>query len=704
MPTIATLDVFNMNAVTDKAQSQSTPAKTTTQKKSFQKTALAQMWSDNNKRTALILGGVFAIGGIVATTVALSGDDAPVVIEDSSVSAIHANTTELNEEQRKYLDAEDQAEAARLAQENGSSVVGFNTHGQEVLTAGRTDSQQEAQFNFSERVNTSPQDFEEIKGRDGVIFVREKKTGTIYDPASGAALDPQQQADFLAEGAQVTASYFSVDESKLKNLEQQQSGATNATQVSTAQASSASSASSAYEAPSNTLDGSTVSSAEAGGNQQQARRSGYTGYKLPDKHGGATYNTSYNSGGGSYNSSGSYNNGGYQDPNGGGYYSAGYGDGTNNNQQQPAGFETTNPNNAYAYQLSQLEQERANARVNQVAMATNRAEVAAQRTTLARTNLNNAVGGVRSGAGFTSSGGAGGLGGAGTFGHTRYELTDRSLYGAGGGSGYASASGAGGAGGVGANAGGLKASAGGFATNWVEANQRTAVGTNSVLRPEEDVDVVVTGSGFVSRSNGDYNLSGKFLPKNAIREGTLWRIVTTKAVDTSMGDNTIRGRVVGGPMNGSTVTGVVDSSTIGQNVAVRWTRLIPADQRRASIRISATGLSLDADNFHSTGVATDIKNHYFRNYTGALLESIVEGYGNVYASNNGQTTINRADGTVIVTNDGKVDTNELRASVAAAMSERLKSDIAKIGGKARTYRIEMGTIMDMQFEETVVLE
>ena len=633
------------------------------QPKKFKQTFLSQMLSDNNKRVYLSLGVVAAIGtGMVAYNV-LSGSEEVVTIEESSLEGVNARATELNEEQRKFLDAEDQARAEAQAAEAGSSVVSFNIHGQEVLTAKTATTSSTSSTELQNKISAAPESYEEIQTKDGQLYVREKTTGQLYDPNTGAQISNEEASQVSGE-ATTQPSYFRVDEAKMAEV--QAVAATNQAQSQTTTANTGVSASPAVESGDATTQQNPQGGyryAQGGGQSQQSQA--YNTTNNPN----ATYQSSYGGG------SGGYGSGGYQDPNGYSSQSYGYQD----QQQDPnAGLQNPLPynpaayatpyNGAYNTQLNGLQQDRALAQTHRTEMHANRAGVAEQRTSFARQNVQASLTPSRTGPGF---------------GHTRYELTNTGLYGNGAGNG--------------SGIGGVNASAGSFATNWVEANQRTAVGTNSVVRPEEDVDVYATGGGSVSTTGA---IGGK-LAKSAIREGTLWRVVTTKTVDTGLGDNTIRGRVIGGEYNGATVLGVIEWNTSSTNIGVRWNRLIPVDQRAVPIIINASALSLNANNFHSRGVATDVNNHYFRNYTGALLESVVEGYGNAYSRNNGTTTIERSDGTIITTNEGEVSSKEIRASVASSMSDRIRNDVSRIGNRPRTVRIEIGTVLDMHFDETV---
>lgn len=178
------------------------------------------------------------------------------------------------------------------------------------------------------------------------------------------------------------------------------------------------------------------------------------------------------------------------------------------------------------------------------------------------------------------------------------------------------------------------------------------------------------------------------LPKNVIRAGTKWQVVITKPVNTDEGLQVV-GEIVGGKFSGSTIYGMVQQS--GRNIGVQFNTIAQPNSRKPLMPIMAYATTLGTQ---KTAVSKDVNNHYVQNYGIKGLTAILRGYGEAY-ENSGENVIITDNGTVITTTDSKPSSDKIRGEVLGELGKDLTADIGKLGNRAPTYKIPMGTVVNV---------
>lgn len=242
----------------------------------------------------------------------------------------------------------------------------------------------------------------------------------------------------------------------------------------------------------------------------------------------------------------------------------------------------------------------------------------------------------------------------------------------------------------------------------IDERKNRASGFNVIHYPTSDntstaTNTAVSSNTATTATPATNSSTGEF----TVRRGTKWRAIVLQEVDTARGENTVTARLVDGMYAGATLWGNVEviGTARASNIGVKWHTVIPANKRQPSVSINARALSLTGKNFGSTAVATKVNHHHIRNYTGAILESGLEGYGTAYKNNTGQSTVvNTATGTTISVSDGEVTKQEIRGAVADSLSQRLKSDVSRIGNMPTTYEIAIGTPLEVELLDDLVIK
>lgn len=178
------------------------------------------------------------------------------------------------------------------------------------------------------------------------------------------------------------------------------------------------------------------------------------------------------------------------------------------------------------------------------------------------------------------------------------------------------------------------------------------------------------------------------LPINVIRAGTKWQAVITKSVNTDEGLQVI-GELVTGKFAGSTVYGVIEQS--GRDIGVRFTSIAPPNPRKPLIPLSAYATTIGGQ---KTAVSTDKKNHYLQNYGIMTLTSILQGVGDAY-EDSGETSVITDSGNIITTKPSEPSSKKIRGEVLGELGEKLNEDISKLGGRAATYKVAIGTVVNV---------
>lgn len=177
------------------------------------------------------------------------------------------------------------------------------------------------------------------------------------------------------------------------------------------------------------------------------------------------------------------------------------------------------------------------------------------------------------------------------------------------------------------------------------------------------------------------------LAKNIIRAGTRWPVVITKHVNTDEGLN-VSGVIVGGPFDGAAVHGSVQQQ--GRNIGVVFNRIEPKNPRKQIVPLNALAQTIGSQ---KEAVASEIKNHYFQNYSVMALESAIGGYGEAYSDQN-ETVVTGPTG-VIVQSKGETTQKEVTAEILKQFSDKLNDDIGRLGNRAPTFIINQGTVLQM---------
>lgn len=182
------------------------------------------------------------------------------------------------------------------------------------------------------------------------------------------------------------------------------------------------------------------------------------------------------------------------------------------------------------------------------------------------------------------------------------------------------------------------------------------------------------------------------LPPHIIRQGTTWLVMIDQDVNSDKSSE-VRGIILDGPYKGGVINGVL-LPTGTRNLAgmVRFNSIEPKNPRQPVVALTAQALSLKGN---SPDVTTSVKRHYAQNYGAIVLESVAQGYGDAY-SNVGESTVVTDNGTVITTKSNKVDTAQIRGATIGALSQRLNTDLARLGNRPPTYKIEKGTIVKVR--------
>lgn len=179
------------------------------------------------------------------------------------------------------------------------------------------------------------------------------------------------------------------------------------------------------------------------------------------------------------------------------------------------------------------------------------------------------------------------------------------------------------------------------------------------------------------------------LPKGVIRAGTSFAVVVTKEVNTDY-TTSVQGYIASGPFTGSTVHGYVVQQN--RDIGVVFTAV-----QRPNPRLPLIAVNARAEGFtKGSNVSTDVNRHYVQNYTHAIITSAISGYGNAYSNLGESTTITRADGSTVTTNDGKTTEREIYGNIAQQLGTRLQQDIAHLGNRPPTFKIAVGTVLQMR--------
>lgn len=192
--------------------------------------------------------------------------------------------------------------------------------------------------------------------------------------------------------------------------------------------------------------------------------------------------------------------------------------------------------------------------------------------------------------------------------------------------------------------------------------------------------------------NGGVQQTGEILnqrlPVNVIRAGTKWQAVITKSINTDEGLQVIA-ELVTGKFAGATVYGLIAPS--GRNVGVQFTTIAPSNPRKPLMPIQAYATTIGSQ---KTAISTDVKNHYGQNYGIKGFTAILRGVGEAY-DGAGETSVITDSGNVITTQDGTPSSSKIRADVLGELGKDLTSDIAKLGNRAPTYKVPIGTVVNV---------
>ena len=178
------------------------------------------------------------------------------------------------------------------------------------------------------------------------------------------------------------------------------------------------------------------------------------------------------------------------------------------------------------------------------------------------------------------------------------------------------------------------------------------------------------------------------LPNNIVRAGTKWQAIITKAVNTDEGLQVIA-ELVTGKFAGSTIYGTVQPS--GRNIGVQFSSIAQRNSRKPLIPISSYATTIGEQ---KTAISTDVKNHYTRNYGIKGLSAVLRGVGEAY-DGAGETSIITDSGNVITTKDSKPDASKIKADVLGELGKDLTSDISKLGNRPPTYKVPIGTVVNV---------
>lgn len=183
-----------------------------------------------------------------------------------------------------------------------------------------------------------------------------------------------------------------------------------------------------------------------------------------------------------------------------------------------------------------------------------------------------------------------------------------------------------------------------------------------------------------------------YLPKSVLRQGSVMLVMITTEVNTDK-SNLVHGLILDGVYSGAKIQGTVVRKP--KDIGVNFNLIYPTNPRLPVVQFN--GVALDLVTNHD-GVATSVRNHYIQNYTALVAKSAIEGYGNAYTNNTGQTVIERSDGTIITTSDGRVDDAEIRGQMYASLAQRINSDTANWGNRPPTFKIKQGTVLAVQLQ------
>lgn len=206
--------------------------------------------------------------------------------------------------------------------------------------------------------------------------------------------------------------------------------------------------------------------------------------------------------------------------------------------------------------------------------------------------------------------------------------------------------------------------------------------------PNAQTSNTISGQYPVVSNNSQGIIMDNRLPINVVRAGTKWQAVITKSVNTDEGLQVV-GELVTGKFAGSTVYGVIEQS--GRDVGVRFTSIAPPNPRKPLIPLAAFATTISGQ---KTAVSTDRVNHYAQNYGIMTLTSILRGVGEAYEGS-GETSVITDSGNVITTKDSEPSSKKIRAEVLGEFGDKLNEDIAKLGGRAPTYKVAIGTVLNV---------
>lgn len=194
---------------------------------------------------------------------------------------------------------------------------------------------------------------------------------------------------------------------------------------------------------------------------------------------------------------------------------------------------------------------------------------------------------------------------------------------------------------------------------------------------------------------GNGTTGNGLLPRGVLRKGTQMLVMATSEVNTDKG-TTFNGMVLDGHYSGAKITGQV---VVGErDIGITFDTILPRNPRHPAVSISARALNTMTQ---TDGVATSINRHTIRNGVEVVAKSVLQGYGEAYSGSTAtETTINRADGTVITTRDGaKVSPDEIRGKAYGALNDHIQSKTEHWGQRKPTYKIAQGTIITLQLEQ-----
>lgn len=602
------------------------------------KNALAQAWEKPNTRVALIATGALLSGLMIWGLIALLNPSTQTSkVEESKLADLKVSATKLDSNQAEFV-REREMEAGRTTQKKtGSSTHSFSQNGVNLLQYEELARSGTDEERLKIKINKSPVNYSELHIGQ-MVYIREKSTGALFTE-TGKLLALDEKERILA------SEELREQEITLENYPLPELATPPANAGTPAGATTSPPTKSIFEVDQNAINSlkngnaTTTSTTTSPTISSNEATDNYNSRMSANNGNSPSNNATYYSNGGAGTQGGDGNAGGHHHGgHNGGNTQAGYDEHNHNHQNQAySGYTPYNPYGSGLYETAKQQQL---ANDKQPSPTPNSQTVSNPQQDKARENLREALKGI----GGTNS----------RFSSQSYDVNAYSNY---------------------------------QQTNY------------SPPAPAPDTHIGRTHA--LSTQTSGFNLAPLTLKNGVIRRGTVWRVITTKEVDTRLGDVSVKARLLDGVFAGATVLGEVqeivgaNSNAQSRNIRIKWHTILPANTRYRAIDVNAQALSL-GKHFGSTAVATSVKNHYLRNYTGAILESMVQGYGNAYSQNNGQTTIERADGTVVISNDGTVSSDEIKGAMASALASRLNDDIARIGNIPRSFVVAMGTPLEFE--------